>query len=297
MARTRKRRSTPSRNSGQHEPNKAIGDFYVQFAAGTCVPTTSPEAHLRCGSQGATPFVPDGEGGEFLVRNLGARRNRGDGDLSIHCGRPQPHGRQTALSRPGDGRGRRRILLLLRQRPITPVETRCHGGPSGGPSALTGGTRTGRGRARALTHRFVRRAVRADQTQTLTTWGGPPLPAAGASTGPNSRSGLGVVAGGRTPPPWGLTLQPFLLESIAGTAGSEMKLRQPSWSQSKITQTRFSSLGFRGRTCAPLDPCSLSLLSAPLVEKAFQEAVEVGRLKGESNTLTPLFPRCAYSSQ
>ena len=40
---------------GNTNLNKAIGDFYVQFE-GTCVPTTSPEAHLRCSSQGATPL-------------------------------------------------------------------------------------------------------------------------------------------------------------------------------------------------------------------------------------------------
>ena len=39
---------------GNTNLNKAIGNFYVQFE-GTCAPTTSPEAHLRCGSQGATP--------------------------------------------------------------------------------------------------------------------------------------------------------------------------------------------------------------------------------------------------
>ena len=36
---------------GNTNPSKAIGDFYVQFEGRRrSVPTTSPEAHLRCGS-------------------------------------------------------------------------------------------------------------------------------------------------------------------------------------------------------------------------------------------------------
>src|SRR6266545_4687392 len=52
---------------------------------------------------------------------------------------------------------------------------------------------------------------------------------------------------------------------IGGTSGSEAKRCQPSMSQSKITQTRSSSLGSR-KTVAPLDPCCRRF-SAPLVEK------------------------------
>src|SRR3954469_5836214 len=56
---------------------------------------------------------------------------------------------------------------------------------------------------------------------------------------------------------------------IGGTSGSEMKLCQPSSSQSKSTQTRSSSLGSR-KTVAPLDPCCFRF-SAPLVEKIFKK--------------------------
>ncbi len=130
---------------GNTNLDTAIGDFYVKFTVGTCVRTTSPEAHLRCGSQGASDNFPSPtERAGVPHRNLRARRHRGDGDLSIHCGRPQPHGRHTALFVWRQW-GHRRTLLLHRQRPITPVETRYHGkARSGGPSALTG-----RGRAPA----------------------------------------------------------------------------------------------------------------------------------------------------
>src|SRR3954451_14241900 len=55
---------------------------------------------------------------------------------------------------------------------------------------------------------------------------------------------------------------------IAGTSGSETKLCQPSASQSKSTQTLFSSVGSR-KTVEPFDPCCCRF-SAPLVEKIFR---------------------------
>ena len=104
-------RGTP----GNTNLNKAIGDFYVQLAGDLCAYHIPGGSFAMRFTGSDVAFEPDGAGRAFPGRNLRARRNRGDGDLSIRCGRPQPHGRQTALSRIW---GHRRILLLLRQRPL-----------------------------------------------------------------------------------------------------------------------------------------------------------------------------------
>src|SRR5215207_272841 len=52
-------------------------------------------------------------------------------------------------------------------------------------------------------------------------------------------------------------------------SGSASNSRKPSSSQSKITQTRWSSLGSR-KTCEPLLPCCFRF-SAPRVENALQK--------------------------
>jgi hypothetical protein len=69
-------------------------------------------------------FEPDGEGGRYLVGTFELEVIEGTGIYRSVVG-GQPHGRQTALSRSWRRfRRRRRILRLLHQRPITPVETR-----------------------------------------------------------------------------------------------------------------------------------------------------------------------------
>src|SRR5689334_9769319 len=56
---------------------------------------------------------------------------------------------------------------------------------------------------------------------------------------------------------------------IAGTSGSDTNFCQPSASQSKSTQTLFSSTGSRN-TVEPLEPCC-PRFSAPLVEKTLRK--------------------------
>ena len=51
------------------------------------MPTTSPEARSRCGSQAATAaFVPDGQGGNFLRGTFELDDPGGDRDLSTLVG-------------------------------------------------------------------------------------------------------------------------------------------------------------------------------------------------------------------
>src|SRR5438270_11721225 len=77
---------------------------------------------------------------------------------------------------------------------------------------------------------------------------------------------------------------------IGGTSGSEAKLFQPSRSQSKITQTRSSSLGSRN-TSAPFEPCCLRF-SAPLVEKTFVKRSKSSTVVVARSILSSLRFRC-----
>src|SRR3954451_5766798 len=74
---------------------------------------------------------------------------------------------------------------------------------------------------------------------------------------------------------------------IAGTSGSETKFFQPAASQSKSTQTLFSSDGSR-KTVEPLEPCCCRF-SAPLVEKISRKrSTSTTFVVARSNLFPPL---------
>jgi len=103
---------------GNTNTQKAIGDFYVQFAGDMCA-YHIPGARSRCASPGVTTWLSTTRLAGTSGRALRAHGPGGNRGLSTVCGWPQPHGRQAAL--PG-ARGRlrrhRRVLLLPRQPPI-----------------------------------------------------------------------------------------------------------------------------------------------------------------------------------
>ena len=90
---------------GNTNLNEAIGDFYVQFEADLCAYHIPGGSFAMRFTGSNVAFEPDGAGRAFPGRNLRARRNRGDGDLSIRCGRPQPMVDRLHFLAPGDGSG------------------------------------------------------------------------------------------------------------------------------------------------------------------------------------------------
>ena len=111
---------------GNKNPNKAIGDFYVQFEGDLCA------YHIPGGS-----FAMRFTGSDFVSSSPTERAGVSDGTFeldviegtgiyrSVVGGHNHMDDKLHFLA-PGDGWRHRRILLLLRQRPITPVETRYH---------------------------------------------------------------------------------------------------------------------------------------------------------------------------
>ena len=194
MARTRQRRSTPSAElRATRIWTRRSATSTCSSRAGTCVPTTSPEAHLRCGSQGegATTFsIPDGAGtGRFLIGTFELDVIEGTGIYRSIVGGHNHMDDILHFSSRRWGR-HRRTLLLHRQRPITPVETRYHrDGPLRRAVRLDGtGTRTGRRRAGSLTPCLPRCSARSQSVARRVGW-----PRRLCEATPHPRFGSGFV--------------------------------------------------------------------------------------------------------
>jgi len=79
---------------GNKDPNKAIGDFYVQFAGALCAYHIPGGSFAMRFTGSDAVLVPDGQGGNFRPHDPG-----GDRDLRALRWRSQPHGGQPAPPR------------------------------------------------------------------------------------------------------------------------------------------------------------------------------------------------------